>query len=165
MNPPVELCPPGPARGRTCGPCAACCTATPVADLGKPAGTRCRHQAGGDSPACGSCAIYADRPNACQVYRCAWLDGYGPDEHRPDLTGVVSELMFQHGRPFLAALTLVPGRARHNRVTRDLVAWWRGQGVAVTIGRDVFATAAQRADLSNCMIRFADGKTVRVGGL
>lgn len=145
--------------GRSCGPCSACCTATPVAELSKPAGVRCGNLI--DS-ACGSCSIYPDRPKACQVYRCAWLDGYGPDEARPDLIGLVSELMFKDGYPFLAAVVMVPGRERHNRITRDLIAWWRGYGVAVTIGSELIASASQRADLSNCLIRFADGQSVRI---
>lgn len=145
--------------GRSCGPCSACCTATPVADLDKPAGVRCVNLT--DST-CGSCGIYPDRPQACRVYRCAWLDGYGPDEARPDLIGMVSELMFQDDYPFLAAIALLPHRARHNRSVRDMIAWWRGYGLAVTVGKELIATAAQRSALSNCLIRFADGRSVRV---
>lgn len=37
------------------------------------------------------CRIYADRPLLCSNYRCAWLQGRGAEEDRPDLSGVLVE--------------------------------------------------------------------------
>lgn len=32
----------------------------------------------------GNCTIYQERPSPCKEYKCAWLDGYGNEEDRPD---------------------------------------------------------------------------------
>ena len=37
------------------------------------------------------CAIYETRPWGCRGFRCAWLEGTGSDEERPDKTNVVLE--------------------------------------------------------------------------
>ena len=59
---------------RTCategkGRCSFCCKALPVHELDKPQGKWCQHARKGEG-----CAIYADRPSACQTWRCLWLD-------------------------------------------------------------------------------------------
>ena len=149
---------------RSCGPCSACCTTTAVAAFSKPVDTPCQHLRHDVRRACGSCSIYQDRPRECAVYQCAWLSGSGPDEHRPDLCGVVAEVMFKDDAPFLAVLAVSPGFAPHNRVVRDVFKFWRDQGLAITFNGDVHATPAQRATLSNCIVQFADGARVRVGG-
>lgn len=45
-----------------------CCRVLDIAELSKPAGTQCRHCAGG-----GGCAIYADRPAVCGEFYCGYL--------------------------------------------------------------------------------------------
>ena len=36
-----------------------------------------------------NCEIYNTRPECCSEYRCAWLEGYGSLNQRPDKVGVV----------------------------------------------------------------------------
>lgn len=72
--------------GRTCGGCTACCTALGVqqGSFHKPPGQRCPHSVIGRG-----CMIYPVRPDVCQSFACAWLEGWGEDRHRPDKSGVV----------------------------------------------------------------------------
>jgi hypothetical protein len=62
---------------RHCGDCQLCCRLLPVAEIGKPALTKCRHQ-------CRTgCGIYSTKPFSCAAWSCQWLQGHdtGP---RPD---------------------------------------------------------------------------------
>ena len=142
---------------RVCGECAACCTTTAVLPLDKPPDVRCKHLTDSTKPSCGSCSVYVARPMACRTFACEWLRGHGPDEHRPDQSGVVAELMHQGDKPFLVTLVLAPGFKEHNRSVRDVVRFWRAQGVAVLFGKTLEATPEQRQALSNCIIQHADG--------
>jgi hypothetical protein len=45
-----------------------CCRVLDIAELGKPAGTDCRHCAEG-----GGCGIYPDRPVVCREFHCGYL--------------------------------------------------------------------------------------------
>jgi len=73
---------------RQCGNCAVCCEVAAVPDLEKPALTRCQYQIDSDE---GSCGIVGDpkRPMLCKVYTCAWLDGIGSDDDRPNEIGAM----------------------------------------------------------------------------
>lgn len=68
---------------RDCGDCAACCSGTLRGEAkGIPfyPGAPCQFTTGS------SCTIYADRPQACQDFRCVWLDNEDiPAWMRPDL--------------------------------------------------------------------------------
>lgn len=70
-------------NGRKCGHCNFCCIVVPVEQpLNKPGGVRCsylKHK---------GCSIYAQRPDVCAAWKCAWL--YQPEAkilQRPDLSG------------------------------------------------------------------------------
>ena len=80
---------------RTCGDCVACCAYWRIEELNKPPMNDCKYvtltkpsKKGSifltGSSKNGNCSIYNKRPKACQEYRCAWLDGYGEEEDRPD---------------------------------------------------------------------------------
>lgn len=74
---------------RECGGCTACCKITPVAELAKPANTRCKHQRFGKG-----CSIYARRPMSCRAWSCAWLTGEdAADLRRPDRSHYVIDMM------------------------------------------------------------------------
>ncbi len=68
---------------RVCGDCQACCYATRIDELKKPAFTRCNLQC--DT----GCSEYASRPDECRDYKCTWLIGFGNEEARPDKLGVM----------------------------------------------------------------------------
>lgn len=83
---------------RQCGECQECCTVLEVSEglvtlderpivWRKERGLECEMI--GD-PGKG-CAIYSDRPRACQAWACAWLDGadFLPDDWRPDKLGMI----------------------------------------------------------------------------
>ena len=36
-----------------------------------------------------NCKVHDARPAACSGYRCAWLEGHGAPEDRPDKTGIL----------------------------------------------------------------------------
>lgn len=71
---------------RECGECKACCVVFHIDELDKPAGKKCEHLCAR------GCSRYDDRPATCRAYRCAWLDGFGDDEMRPDRSGIVYDL-------------------------------------------------------------------------
>ena len=81
---------------RSCGECKLCCTALSLHERGTRAdGTRyefakpmfapCAHECAK------GCAVYSkpEKPYACRTFRCAWLEGCGPEEARPDKIGAV----------------------------------------------------------------------------
>lgn len=70
---------------RTCGSCTACCTASAIDPLDKPAHTPCSRQT---QTGCGD---YDHRPGVCREIECMWLADDGSvlaDHHRPDRLGV-----------------------------------------------------------------------------
>ena len=68
---------------RRCGECRLCCLVLNVAPLNKPAGTPCQHLCRQ------GCGIYAERPNACREFECAYLIGALPAKLRPRRTNAV----------------------------------------------------------------------------
>lgn len=79
---------------RHCGGCQLCCKLVPVADLGKGAGERCKHQRFGKG-----CLVYhrPDKgfPQCCALWNCAWLGGAEGTEDlsRPDRVHYVIDVM------------------------------------------------------------------------
>lgn len=69
---------------RKCGSCHVCCKVYYIGELGKLTGDWCRYCVQGEG-----CLIYGARPPACSGYRCAWIEGDGSENDRPDLSGVV----------------------------------------------------------------------------
>lgn len=69
---------------RECGRCTACCEIIGVAELGKPFYQQCTERV----PKQG-CAVYAERPQGCRLFECAWLQGYLSRPMRPDTCGVM----------------------------------------------------------------------------
>ncbi len=124
-----------PVRGRSCGACKACCVLVPVhlsADDYKAANERCRH-------ACSKgCAVYAKRPEPCQVWSCAWLiQRETAGLRRPDLAGYVIDPMLdqvQAGEEMLDAVQVWADPARPD-AHRDpaLRAWLRQVGMPAIV--------------------------------
>ena len=73
--------------GRSCGECTACCKPFPVPEVGKQGSDWCHHCTIGKG-----CNIYADRPLACRLFACAWLNGLGDEGFRPDRLGVMIDV-------------------------------------------------------------------------
>ncbi len=108
---------------RTCGECVVCCVYPSIDQDGvtKQALTPCHKLIGGDKlmppivmepgpkkdmPLFESkhyrlpglnCSIYKTRPGCCSDYRCAWLNGYGDENDRPDKVGVVMDTISPAG--------------------------------------------------------------------
>jgi hypothetical protein len=72
------------AYQRACGSCSLCCRVLGVAELDKPEGAWCQH-----CTKSAGCAIFgqAERPLPCRTWTCAWLDGAGTPDDRPDRSG------------------------------------------------------------------------------
>jgi len=71
---------------RTCGGCTACCKTHGVLEIQKMAGVWCPKSALGKG-----CSVYADRPNECRNFACAWLIGLIDEQYRPDKIKIVPE--------------------------------------------------------------------------
>lgn len=65
--------------GRACGECSLCCLIPDIPVERKSKLDYCPHC----RPGKGGCSIYADRPDLCKTYSCAWLVGSVPDRWRP----------------------------------------------------------------------------------
>lgn len=77
------------SKMRACDGCTLCCFTHGVRTLRntlKDAFEWCKHCAIGQG-----CKTYDDRPSACRKWRCAWIEGMGTKENRPDKTQVVLE--------------------------------------------------------------------------
>ncbi len=91
---------------RSCGSCTACCThlAIDSTELQKAQHEECAHLV--DK----RCDVYATRPGLCRTFRCAWLEGVGNAEARPDRSGA---LLFvaggTDGKPFLSSIACREG--------------------------------------------------------
>lgn len=75
------------APPRSCGSCSLCCKVMSIPELEKPAGSWCPNVRLGSS--CGGCAIYETRPESCRSFACAWLDGFLPENLKPDRSKAV----------------------------------------------------------------------------
>ena len=62
--------------GRNCGRCSLCCKLLRVDPLEKPEGQWCKHCKPGTG-----CQIYADRPELCATFMCAWLSAADLGDH------------------------------------------------------------------------------------
>ncbi len=73
---------------RACDGCTACCKTHEIREvLKKPVGEWCVHCHQGKG-----CRIYETRPRPCKNYECAWAQGHGTEEERPDKCGVVVDV-------------------------------------------------------------------------
>lgn len=105
----------GLTTGRVCGPCRACCKLPEIPELDKPVNVWCEHVR--LDRATGGCGIYADRPKPCREFRCAWLDGLGDEEDRPDRLGVMwQQLPLPGGGTALGFVESRPGALADPRV-------------------------------------------------
>jgi hypothetical protein len=87
--------------------------------LGKPIDTWCRHC--DTESASAPCRIYADRPQVCRDFDCAWKQGLGDDLDRPDILGVMWQTVtMADGEPGLGVVEFRPGALQSPRVRRQL---------------------------------------------
>ena len=73
---------------RSCDGCTVCCTSVAVRALDKPSYTKCKHECAA------GCGIYDDKPGECAEYTCAWLDGFLPDDMKPNASGLLLERFY-----------------------------------------------------------------------
>ena len=75
--------------GRSCGSCSLCCRLLDVPEAGKQTGQWCPHCRPGNG-----CSIYADRPEVCRRWACAWLTDIDiGDEWYPLKCGIVIDML------------------------------------------------------------------------
>jgi len=79
---------------RKCGDCYACCVHLGIEELRKWPGQTCKHLDG--TIADKRCTVYENRPKACSSYYCGWIANMGPEDLRPDKSGVLVTLYPPH---------------------------------------------------------------------
>jgi hypothetical protein len=87
-------------EGRSCGECTECCTHLTIPDppeIAHERGTPCARLGPG------GCTAYDERPRVCRVFECAWLEGAGNDDARPDRSGVIIHFFRAKGVPIISA--------------------------------------------------------------
>lgn len=72
---------------RNCGECFECCFIPEIGDIKKPCYQKCFYQS--DEQLTKRCIIYEARPKDCEKFWCSWARGFGAEEDRPDLNGVM----------------------------------------------------------------------------
>lgn len=133
---------------RDCGECVACCVYLKITDikLDKPGLTHCPYATlsknrivnticySGES--CGkNCSVYNSprRPQCCSDYKCLWLQGYGNESDRPDLSLMLFDELHEiqnciEAKPLTLGHEETPeARDLVNRISRET-----GKLVAVT---------------------------------
>jgi hypothetical protein len=123
------------ASQRRCRDCSACCTTHAVPEIQKPEHTRCSKLRAGWKP----CIVYDERPEACRVFECLWLQVGKPeiprgplrDEDRPDRLGAVFDYD-DHPKygPTIKVFPLAEGALERPRV-RELAAWFAQSALVI----------------------------------
>ena len=111
---------------RECGQCNACCIVFDIDEMQKKAGDRCERLC----PT--GCSRYDDRPSECRAYRCAWLNGVGDDDMRPDLLGVVIDARSAGKHRIASAMEVWAGASKEPRARAAIDAIASG-GAAVLV--------------------------------
>lgn len=83
---------------RECGGCTECCDLLGVPEFGKKAHQGCQFADRGTG-----CRVYRVRPRSCRRFDCLWKQGWFDEAERPDRTGVILAMQYQHAtqRPTL----------------------------------------------------------------
>lgn len=142
---------------RQCGECVACCVYHEVHEgwLDKPANTPCPklQPLGATTPFTrtgftANCTAHAIRPRCCAVYRCAWLDGAGADDERPDMSGILVDAINQVG-------------AVHNAVVAKQL--WDG-AAQTKLGRSAINNVSRWLDVPVLVLSVDCSRLMRVAG-
>ena len=81
---------------RKCEECAVCCYICEIREINKPPHTNCFYQLKEDVK--NRCLVYDAKPKDCQAFACSWLQGFGSEQDRPDINGVmISACKFNNG--------------------------------------------------------------------
>lgn len=89
---------------RNCGACTACCTYFSITALNKPVLVPCSRLKDKICDDGKNCTDYDNRPMPACSYTCMWRYGYGEDEDRPDISGI----MVDNVPPIENALRAIP---------------------------------------------------------
>lgn len=115
-----------------CDACTTCCKVLKIRELDKPGNVWCRHCEIGVG-----CRIYAERPEACRVYECIWLQTQRLPRPiafnlRPDKSRVVIGVT-NGGEEIVLYVTPDRPRAWNQGGFRQQVAEFLGRGVRVHV--------------------------------
>ena len=126
---------------RTCSSCDVCCVVAAVPEIDKPPLEPCPLLR--PSPD-GCCSVVGEsgRPSICRSFRCAWLEGVGTDDDRPDRIGAMFSVnRTERGRIGLA-LESEP-EAILNEARDMAVAFVRGHAMPLVVGEFGKLTAGE----------------------
>lgn len=92
---------------RDCGSCYVCCYVAAISELEKVSYTDCKHVKCLES---GSCSIFGEeeRPFICSKFECSWKRGFGEEEDRPDLNGLMLSTNEMNGGKYIFAIEVKP---------------------------------------------------------
>lgn len=162
-------------ENRTCGTCVACCVYPSINEGGvkKSAFKPCRNLIDSEellAPRCEeegafqgmlmltskhlrgidteNCMIYEGRPESCKSYRCAWLDGHGEKEDRPDKSGVVIDDINHIDK------------IRNSLIAKPL--WWEAEEQYK--GVNAIANISRSSNLPIIVLQFTEFKIMRIVG-
>jgi len=105
--------------GRSCGTCSLCCKLPLIPELGKPAGTWCRHVQQGKG-----CTIFKDRPQMCRQFFCGWrLDPSLGPEWKPQQSRFILTINVRFGALLLLVDPGMPHAWKREPYYSALKAW------------------------------------------
>lgn len=129
-----------PQNARECGTCSLCCKLVGIEALSKPPGAWCPNC----KPGVG-CGIYADRPQECRDFACAWLENQQlGDEWQPIRSKIVLYFIDDGARLIAHVDSGSPNAWRERPYYEQLKAWSRrwfrsGPKVVVRVGERIIA--------------------------
>lgn len=107
---------------RHCGSCNVCCIELEIEDpeLSKPGCSVCPNLKSNQ------CSIYHNKPKQCTDFNCSWLLGYGEEDLRPDMSGLmVFPRMFNGGTWIVAIEVEQDGLQKGYQVAVDVADHYR----------------------------------------
>jgi hypothetical protein len=122
---------------RVCGECTVCCRIPEIKEktiVIKPAHVACPKIT---SCSKGSCGIFKskERPSVCGSYECSWKRGFGKEEDRPNLNGMMMSVSTMNGGTWVFGVEDKPNALR-------------------TTGRDIVLDIANKIDMPIIIVRY-----------
>jgi len=109
---------------RECEDCSVCCyvAEVPFENYIKSPHKKCLHVLNDKK---GSCGIFKQncRPDICNKFLCAWLRGFGLEEDRPNLSGVLINIINFNGGLYIYVVEVEEGavQGKGKRIILDMV--------------------------------------------
>ena len=137
---------------RECGSCYACCIWLGIKELKKYPGQACKHLCGQGDPT-KRCEVYDTRPEACSEYYCGWLAGLGPNNARPDESGLLVTVYPPYGKGTCSATITIIDLNKSGTIHKGPL--YEFLRYLLAIGADSIRVLSYK---EKSLLHFADGK-------